>query len=234
MIVVLLTASAIFGEKVSMQDRAAASFPLPNDTPSISNGGLIVEDVNGYGKKVMLTFTNPGFYLVSGKNCGGGEMLSLGEFYWDPSKTQSSTNQVFDAVAYGNAMPYAALPCLLEVVFVGRGKIERSIVDVSSYQAQLPTTNSLKIQVIGESATKTGQYQITTGGLPKDAVVILGRGVLGSIQTNLGGSNIITFPPDAYLPNVGATTVTLCSQGRCGTSTYERKLQVSNFSPPTL
>ncbi len=231
--VLFLTISVMArGEKVSQADRMAAAFPLPDDTPSITGGGLVVEvEPNGVGRKVWLVASQSGSYISQGKSCGGSDAMPLAELFFDraqPNQPQSMTLLIFDSAALSTGLPNFQPPCSIDLIRVDKGRVEKVAVQVNSYQPQ--PTSSLRVQVLGESfSPQDGRYRIGITTLPKDAVVILGRGVIGvsAITTLPTVGNTFSFPADTYLPPAGPTTITICSAGRCGTTTFERKVEVN-------
>jgi hypothetical protein len=218
-----------FGQKNETRrlDRSAATtawsqaMSLPSDTPAITAGGLVVEsETNGFGRKVWLIATQSGTYLLQGNTCSG-EQVRLGELGWETSPENSMMNvQIFDSSALGAGLPFFQL-CSVEVIRLDKGKIERLVVDVNSWQS----SSAAKVQV-AESLLEDGRYQVSTN-IPADggATAILSRYTIGKVETTLFGSTI-TFP-SGNLPPAGLTTLTVCSQkGGCTTTTFERKIVV--------
>lgn len=236
----ILFAFLAFGQKSEIQkmDRnaatqawAAISFPLPPDTPSITGGGLIVEsETNGWNRKVWLTATRPGAYLLQGKTCNGDDM-KLGEVYWEanypslpsvPSVSSSPSfgGLVFDSVALASAFPFASQMCSVEAIRLDKGKIEKSSVEVNPWQQPSPA-----FQFGSEGITKDGRYFVAMPLLPADAIVILGRSMIATEIQRSPTNNIVVFP-QVGMPPVGPTTITVCSGGKCTTTTFERKVAV--------
>lgn len=226
-----LFAFLAFGQKAetTKMSREAASQAwaavtnLPPDTPSIIGGGLVIEsEPNGIGRRVWLSFSQPGVYLMRGIPCGG-EGVQLGELYAEPNPYGPSNAMIYDGIALGSALPYFSPFCSIEVIHLDKGRLERSLVDTNPWQPPTPT-GTPKFQVGGETAVN-GLYQISVPRLPEDAIVILGRGATGKVATTPFGSTV-TFPTGVYLPPAGPTTLTVCSAGRCTTTTFERRLVV--------
>lgn len=228
-----LIAFTAFGQKVEkMNPRAAAearagvSFPVPNGTPSLSDGGLVVEsEPNGVGRKVWLVVTQPGTYLLQGRTCNGDE-VRLGELHWETNPYhQTLSAMVYDGEAMIFAAPFFPQVCTVEVLRVDSGRIERSWNDVNPW-FPAPTT---KLQIGADGIGKDGRYFVSVSSLPSDAVVIIGRSAVGEVQSTPFGS-VITLPEGVHLPPAGTTTLTVCTEGRCETTTYERKFVVSPSS----
>ena len=196
---------------------ATVNFPLPSDTPSISGGGLITEsEINGFGRKVWLTTTQPGTYLLQGKNCNGDE-VKLGELGWGD---QIGSNLIYDSSALSGALPFFLQLCSVEVVRLDKGKIERLAVEVNPWQASTPGP-----QFGSEGVMKgDGRYFVALPSLPADATVIVGRLLIATEIQRSPTSNIVMFPAGAGLPPLGPTTLTVCSKGHCSTTTFERKV----------
>lgn len=200
---------------------SAANVSLPDNTPSISGGGLVIEsEVNGVGRKVWLIATQSGSYLLQGKTCGG-EDVRLGELGWEASQYSSSMiAMIFDTSAMTSALPFFPQICTIEVLRIDKGRIERSSTEVNPWQPQAP-----KLQIGAEGITNDGHYYVSTSTLPGDAIVVLGRSMVAEVRSTPFGSTVL-LPANTYLPPAGVTTLTVCSKGRCNTTAFERKLSV--------
>lgn len=230
-------ASLTFGQKAEKMDRraaaqawAAVNFPLPLDTPSITDGGIVMEcAANDYSCRAWLSVMPLGTYLIQGNTCDG-DQRKLGEFYWEanyPSLPGVSNQPTFGGLIFDSAMqalatPFSSQICSIDVIRLEKGKTEKSTAGVSLWWQSPDAT---KFQV-GSENVADGRYQVSTTILPKDAIVILGRGALGKAEATQFGS-VVTFPSGTYLPPVGRlTTLTVCSHGQCTTATFERKKEV--------
>ncbi len=224
--------SLAFGQKVEKMDRhaaaqawAAISFPLPQDTPSVSGGGLVIErGLNGdAGRKVWSAFTQPGSYLLRGKTCSG-EETKLGELGWETNQNnQVNSNLIYDGATPSPTFPLMSQICSVDAIRIDKGKIEgSSVVDVNPWQQ--PATPGF--QFGSESVTKDGRYSVATTPLPVDAVVIIGRNAVATEIQRSPTSSVAILPAGANLPPIGPATITVCSKGKCGTITFERKMEV--------
>jgi len=219
-----------FGQRAEKVDRAIAArawdiaVSLPSDTPQISKGGLVIEnEVNGIGRRVWLVATNPGTYLLQGKNCSGGEM-KLGEVGWEASPYfPVFSMQVLDTVSLQMAAPFMEQLCSIDAIYVAGGKIEKSSAGVNPWAGEAPS-----LKVGSEGMTPEGQYYVAISLIPSGSVAILGRtSVATEIRSSPMGTSVIFFPPTS-LPPVGPTTLTVCIKGVCSSVTFERKLSLTS------
>lgn len=221
-----------FGQKAETvkMDRHAATqawatvnFPLPLDTPSITGGGIVVErETNGAGYKLWVVYSMPGTYLMVGQSCDGGDELKLGELYWEPNPyNQIGSAVVFDSIALNSALPFFSQVCAVGLLRVDKGRIERSVVETNPWRKSAASP----FPVGSEGVAPNGRYFLALLSLPADAVVILGRGVIAEgIQRSPTGS--IAVFPQVGMPPLGPTTITVCTRGHCGTTTFERKVEM--------
>lgn len=215
-----------FGQRAERLDRATATrawdmaVSLPSDTPQISGGGLVVVPVtNETGRKVWLVTTQPGTYLLQGRNCDGRE-TRLGELSWETNPHIPGVNmQIFDSVALQMAAPFMPQLCFIDVVYVADGKIEKSSAGVNPWAGEVSNP-----RVGSEGVTQDGQYYVAIGLVPADSVAILGQGsVATEIRNSPMGTSIVIFPP-LGLPPAGPTTLTVCTKGICSSVVFERKM----------
>lgn len=216
-----------FGQRVEKLDRQTATrawdlaMSLPSGTPQVTRGGLVVEnEINGIGRKVWLVATQPGTYLLQGRNCSEGEETKLGELSWETNPHIPSVfMQIFDSTALQMAAPFMPQPCSIDVMYVADGRIEKSSVGVSPWVGE-PS----HLKVGSEGFTQDGQYYLAIGLVPTDSVAILGRtSVATEIRNSPTGTSVIFFPPTS-LPPVGPTTLTVCTKGMCSSVVFERKI----------
>lgn len=226
----LFSALSAFGQSkmgttATMNREAAAqawatAINLPPDTPGVQGGGLVIEpESNGSGKKVWTAFTQLGQYILVEKSCEG-DSRKLGDLGWEPNPySQVGGGMVLDTNTHSASKPYAPQICEVEMVRFGPGRPERSIVDVSPWQ-----NAKAEFQITGEGVQKD-RYYVSMGKLPDDAVVILGRqSVAVEIQRNLVGT-VVYFNPTNLPSQLGPTTITVCSKGRCSPPTvYNRQV----------
>jgi len=220
----ILTAFMAFGQRAEKLDRAAATrawdmaVSLPSDTPQVSGGGLVVEnETNGIGRKAWLVTTQPGTYLLRGRNCSG-EETKLGELGLS-DRAISYSVQILDTVGLQMAAPFFPQFCTVDVLRINEGRIEGSSAGVNPWVGE-PS----HLKVGGEGVTQDGQYYVAIGLVPADSVAILGRGsVATEIRNSPMGTSIVIFPP-LGLPPFGPTTLTVCTKGICSSVVFERKM----------
>jgi len=216
---------ALGGQKVEKLDRQAAEQAwmavgsLPDNTPDLKNGGIVVErELNGTGRRVWFVTEESGTYLFRGKTCDGGEMR-LGELYWEVQPGYDLSVWFLDTNAMGMAASFAPQVCVIEVIRLDKGRIERISVEINPWQ---PPTGP-KLQFGSEGMNLEGRYYVSVAQpLAPGAVAILGRNIIGEVKATPFGS-VITFPAGIYLPPMGPTTLTICQEGQCSSVVYERK-----------
>lgn len=218
-----------FGQEVKKLDRntaarawAMVNMSLPQDTPTISGGGLVVEsETNGTGRKVWLLVSQPGTYLFQAVPCGGSEEVKIGEIYWESINYGPFSIAIFDGAALSSGLPYLSQFCLVEAIHINNSRIEKSSVIVNPWDRGVPKNQ------FSEGVTPDGVYYISTGLLPQDAVVIMGRYTIATdIKSSPFGTTV--FFPQGWLPPAGPATLTVCSGGRCNTNTYETRVYVNS------
>lgn len=209
--------------QVAAQAQAAVNLALPGELPSLTGGGIVVEkEPNGIGRKVWVVIKAPGIYVLQGTACEGRE-LPLGTIYYEAPRQQQDPvglAVIFDSVAVVTAVPYFPQVCSIDVFRVEQGRVERSTVEINPWGSR----TSPELHVGSEGLTQDGRYFLSVEILPPDATVIIGRSMVAAeIQRSPAGS-IVVFPKDTTMPPPGPTTLTLCTKGKCGTTTFERKL----------
>lgn len=226
----ILVVFSAFGQKNNARqlDRTSAAtawsqaMNLPANTPAITDGGLVVEsETNDFGRKVWLIAAQSGSYLLQGNTCSG-EQVRLGELGWETNPDNPKmVVEIFNSSALSAGLPFFQL-CSVEVIRLDKGKIERLVVDVNSWHPSSTTG----VQVVKEEVTPDGYYRVSTPMIldSNNTTAILGRYAIGKLESTMFGS-VITFPA-SNLPSAGLTTLTICSQKGCVTTTFERKIVV--------
>ncbi len=229
-IIFLISATLAFGQSklgMSMSREAAAQawatvINLPPDTPGVSGGGLVsVPEFNGtWHQTVWAVYTLPGTYLMRGNTCDGGGEEKLGTAIWETNPYSATGGGVVlntrKRAESGDFMPSI---CSIEFIRLHQGITQLSTIQLGQ------SSDAPELQ-IGSEGVKDGRYYISTGKLPSDAVVIIGQtGVATEIQPSPAGT-IVFFSPNGLPYAVGPTTGTLCYGGKCGTTTYKKKVVV--------
>ena len=233
---IFATLSAFSAEGVEQMDRTAAAqawasvnIPLPQDTPSISGGGLVVEsEPNGVGRKVWLTFSASGVYLIQGNICGDeGNSIRFGELYWELNPYTSQANAlIYDSAGLISALPYFPQICSVDVIRINMGRIEKLSAWVNPWW-MLSTRPTQEWRIGSEGTTPEGQYYVTLGGtIPADATVIIGRSLIATEIRQSPAGAVAVFPQEG-MPPVGPTTLTVCSGGKCNSIIFERKVNIN-------
>lgn len=208
---------------------AGVNYQLPENTPQITGGALITEaEPNGFGRKVWLLATQSGAYLVRGKDCVGSE-IRLGEVELEANPqaaphTPAAVVAVYDSNLLSN-LPFFPQVCTVEVLRISKGRIERNWVGVDPWDVSVT-----KIEVGNEGVTPDGKFQLSIPTVPPDGIVVVGRETIASTQTT-PFSSIVSIPATTPLPP-SAITVTVCTQGRCISFSYERRFKFYPYTPP--
>ena len=227
---IFTTSFAFAGEGVERMERNAAAqawasvnVPLPEDTPSISGGGLVVEsEINGVGRKVWLTFSQPGSYLLLGHTCSG-EEVRLGELGWETNPyTPQGSVLIYDGNVANLATPFLPQLCVIGAIRVGGGQIERSVAEINPWGRSA----SVEFPIGSEGFTSDGKYYLALLPLQEDTTVILGREVIAEEIRRSPAGSIVVFP-QVGMPPPGPTTLTVCGGGQCASTVFQRKLAVS-------
>lgn len=204
---------------------ATVNFSAPADLPPVTDGGLLVEaQANDSGVRVVAVFRQPGQYMLEGLRCNG-RKTEIDEWQIDSSPELYTSFQVFydSQVAERGIRTFGCFTSM-SLLRIYSGTIQRSEVNLDRWNDTAP-----KPQVKGESVNGNS-YVITVDLMPADAVVILGRNIIGEVRGNISGSSQVWFK-QAGLLSRGPMTVTLCSKGRCSTSTYESRIPAGAVNP---
>jgi hypothetical protein len=195
---------------------AAVSFPTPADLPPITDGGLPVElQANDGGIRVVMTYRQPGQYLLELERCNG-QKDKLDEFQIDPSpQLYTNFDVVYDSEMARQGLRGFGCVSFIRLFRVYAGSIQGAEVNLDRWNDETPKYPVKNESVNGES------YTLTFDTLPADATVILGRNMLGKIKPALGGS-AVSFER-SWVPNRRPITVTVCSKNRCSSTTHEPK-----------
>jgi hypothetical protein len=222
----LFSIALAFGQQAKKMDHDSVArawntaMSLPSDTPPVSGGGLTANfETDGVECNVWLVATLPGTYLLRGNKCNGGKM-DLGDLQWETAPSPSFSGPVFKSGAQSIATPQASVLCSVDLLRIDRGRIEQSSVNINLWNQTDPKPQ------FGSEGTKEGRYYVATGILPTDATVLVGR-VVAEIQRSPMGS-ICILPAGTNLPPAGPTSLTVCSKGKCSTTTFERRIEVQS------
>lgn len=200
---------------------AMASQTAIENAPSIPRGGLVVEsEPNGFGKRAWLVYSQSGNYLIQLNTCNG-DTIKAGEMSVEIGQPEWIGNAIaFDSAVLGSAMQFFPQVCAVEVIYTNGGKFAKSTISVNPWGGETP-----RFRFGSEGILDDGRYYIAISPLPEDAVVVLGRSLIASeIRRSPMGSSVVIFPQGFYEPRSGLTTFTVCSEGKCISTTFERKI----------
>lgn len=202
--------------------RAAEMSPIPR-------AALVREQqVNGYGEKVVLTFTQPGLYLFSGVTCEGSPVRLGDTGYYDTIGGMGALHLlVVDTTKLMEAAPSSPRLCWVNVFRLTRGG---EVQQLETYLAAKPSNQPT--QVVAESVDFGNGYfvHLSSPKIQKGATVAIGRGAVSGIVESVGNNIFrVGFPIGTFfLPEPGPTTLTICQGGKCETEIVSRRLEINS------
>jgi hypothetical protein len=195
----------------------SVAIDVPQDKLQPITGGGIVEEIlaNNGVRQAVAVYSQPGWYMIRGVSCSGQELRSEFSIESAPAPDQGAYSQnLYNSRSMEDSFFGLGSLCQLSLFRYHMGRVEGGTVNFEA------GTGEMEPQVVGE-AVSGESYILTLENLPHDAVVILGRNTVGEIRPTLGKPTVWFKQP--WWTN-GLTTVTVCSGGRCSTSTYNRKV----------
>lgn len=209
--------------RAKSQNRAA-DIISPDKLPGITGVTIQVEaGPNGEpSRRVELFIRTPRGRFVARTIGAGGQTFPIATFYFESGNVGRVT--LIDGHVE-KVLPWTGGFQHIEVFRQDGGTLERTVAFVASWAS--PEQGGPEAEVVSETILDGRLAILLRGRLGPDTVVTVGRnGDFAEFRPQLGGvSGVAVLPANVFVAP-GLTTLTICSRGVCGTTTFRHLLQI--------